>query len=125
MLIRFQALIAPLLVGFSLLSHVATAQDFGGVEETSKIFKKESYSPYANRNFPKQVYWGDTHLHTTLSFDAGSFGNRLPPKEAYRFAEGEQVTSSTGVDAKLSRPLDWLVVADHSDAGSFLRRLGV
>jgi hypothetical protein len=59
--------------------------------------------------------WGDTHLHTSLSVDAGLFGNTLPPSEAYRFARGEQVTSSTGQKVRLSRPLDWLVVADHSD----------
>ena len=120
-----RSVLTTLLAGFSAfsLSFTATAQDFGGIEETSKIYKKESYSPYANRKFPTRVYWGDTHLHTTLSFDAGAFGNRLPPKEAYRFAKGEQVTSSTGVDAKLSRPLDWLVVADHSDNMGLFTRL--
>ncbi|WP_298534881.1 DUF3604 domain-containing protein [uncultured Algibacter sp.] len=61
------------------------------------------------------VYWGDTHLHTGLSMDAGLFGNTLGLDEAYRFAKGEAVTSSTGLNAQLSRPLDFLVVADHSD----------
>ncbi len=61
------------------------------------------------------VYWGDTHLHTDLSMDAGAFGNRIGMDEAYRFARGEEVTASSGVTAKLSRPLDFLVVADHSD----------
>ena len=61
------------------------------------------------------VYWGDTHLHTDLSMDAGAFGNRIGMDEAYRFARGEEVISSTGLKAKLSRPLDFLVVADHSD----------
>ena len=61
------------------------------------------------------VYWGDTHLHTDLSLDAGAFGNRIGMDEAYRFALGQEVTSSTGLKAKLSRPLDFLVVADHSD----------
>jgi len=61
------------------------------------------------------VYWGDTHLHTDLSLDAGAFGNRIGMDEAYRFAMGKEVTSSTGLKAKLSRPLDFLVIADHSD----------
>jgi hypothetical protein len=61
------------------------------------------------------VFWGDTHLHTDLSMDAGAFGNRIGMDEAYRFARGEEVTSSTGIKAKLSRPLDFLVIADHSD----------
>jgi hypothetical protein len=44
------------------------------------------------------------------------FGARLGLEDAYRFARGEQVVSSTGQPVKLSRPLDWLVIADHSDA---------
>jgi hypothetical protein len=78
-----------------------------------------SYSPYANRDFPDRVYWGDTHLHTSFSFDAGAFGNRLDPNDAYRFARGEQVTASGGQAARLSQPLDFLVVADHSDNMGF------
>ncbi len=81
----------------------------------NKAFKGESYSPYAARSFPSRPLWGDTHLHTSTSFDAGAFGNRLDARAAYRFAKGEEVESSTGVKARLSRPLDFLVVADHSD----------
>ncbi len=65
--------------------------------------------------YPENVFWGDTHLHTSLSLDAGAFGNTLGMDEAYKFAMGETVTSSTGLQAKLSRTLDFLVVADHSD----------
>jgi hypothetical protein len=85
--------------------------------------EKDSYSPYANRNFPTEVFWGDTHVHTGMSMDAGAFGARLTPVDAYRFAKGEQVTSSTGQAIKLSRPLDFLVVADHSDNMGFFPRL--
>lgn len=83
----------------------------------------DHFSPYAGRNFPTQVYWGDTHLHTGLSMDAGSFGARLSPEDAYRFARGEELTSSTGLQVRLSRPLDFLVVADHSDNMGFFPRL--
>ena len=76
---------------------------------------KPQYSPYAGRNFPARPLFGDTHLHTAMSFDAGMFGCRLGPVEAYRFARGEEVTSSSGQRVRLSRPLDFLVVADHSD----------
>jgi hypothetical protein len=96
------------------ISSPLIAQDFGG-EPDPKVFEKPSFSPYAGRNFPDNVYWGDTHLHTTLSFDAGAFGNRLGPEEAYQFARGEEVTSTGGFRVRLSRPLDFLVVADHSD----------
>ena len=85
--------------------------------------KRDDYSPYANRNFPTNVYWGDTHVHTGMSMDAGAFGARLEPTDAYRFARGEQITSSTGQDVKLSRPLDFLVVSDHSDNMGFFPRL--
>ena len=59
---------------------------------------------------PERVYWGDTHLHTSNSVDAFGFGNRLGPEEALRFARGEEVTSSTGIKARLARPLDFLVI---------------
>ena len=65
--------------------------------------------------YPQRVFFGDTHLHTDLSLDAGAFGNRLGLDAAYRFARGEEVTSSTGLKARLSRPLDFIVLADHSD----------
>ena len=83
----------------------------------------EPYSPYAQRNFPNLPLWGDTHLHTAISFDAGAFGARLLPPDAYRFAKGEEVISSTGQPVRLSRPLDFLVVADHSDNMGFFPKL--
>jgi hypothetical protein len=83
----------------------------------------DTYSPYAGRTFPDRVLWGDTHLHTALSMDAGAFGARLSPDDAYRFAKGEELTSSTGLPVRLSRPLDFLVVADHSDNMGFFPRL--
>ena len=77
------------------------------------------YSPYAGRNFPTQPYFGDSHVHTSFSMDAGAFGARLTPRDAYAFARGNEVVSSSGQRVKLSRPLDWLVVADHSDGMGF------
>jgi hypothetical protein len=74
------------------------------------------YSPYAGgREFPQRVFWGDTHLHTIYSFDGGASGTILGPEDAYRFARGEEITTNTGQQIKLSRPLDFLVVSDHSD----------
>jgi hypothetical protein len=84
-------------------------------EDADNLVKVPSYSPYAGRNFPTQVYWGDTHLHTSNSLDARAFGTILGPEEAYRFARGEEITATHGMQVQLSRPLDWLVVADHSD----------
>lgn len=74
------------------------------------------YSPYTETTQATNVYWGDSHLHTGLSLDAGLFGNTLVPDDAYRFARGEQLTSSTGIPIKLARPLDWVV---HTDLMGF------
>ena len=76
---------------------------------------KPEYSPYLEHNYPDRVFWGDTHVHTSYSTDAGMIGNRLGPDEAYRFAKGEEITSSIGVRARLARPLDFLVVTDHAE----------
>ena len=93
-----------------LLSPPVIAQD---VPATSP--GEREYSPYPEQNFPNRVLFGDTHLHTSYSADAGMIGNTLGPDAAYRFAKGETVTSSTGIKARLARPLDFLVVADHAE----------
>jgi hypothetical protein len=93
-------------------------------EDAADAFPAQKhFSPYAGRNFATRVYWGETHLHTGMSMDAGAFGARLSPADAYRFAKGEEVTTSTGLRARLSRPLDFLMVADHSDNMGFFPRL--
>ncbi|NIP98726.1 MAG: DUF3604 domain-containing protein, partial [Akkermansiaceae bacterium] len=106
-----------LLSTLASLPVAAVGQD-GGLpdnEVLKGLYPGETFSPYANRNFPSHVYWGDTHLHTGLSLDAGVFGNTLRPDDAYKLARGEQITSSTGLPVRLGRPLDWLVVTDHTD----------
>jgi hypothetical protein len=93
-------------------------------ETAAKAFPaKPPYSPYAGRNFPTRPFFGDTHTHTSFSMDAGAFGCRLGPKDAYRFAKGEEITASTGQRVKLSRPLDFQVVSDHSDGFGFFPQL--
>ena len=93
-------------------SAFAFADDTGDLdkEKAAKAFPAKSlYSPYAGRNFPTRPFFGDTHLHTAASFDAGAFGARLGPRDAYRLARGEEITSNSGQPVKLSRPLDFLV----------------
>jgi len=89
----------------------------GAVEKAFET--KPPYSPYAGRNVPTRPFFGDTHLHTGFSMDAGAFGARLTPRDAYVFAKGNEIRTSSGQLAKLSRPLDFLVVADHSDGMGF------
>ena len=92
----------------------AIAQVDAGDPGSIRVASSE-YSPYLNYNYPDRVFFGDTHLHTSYSTDAGMFGNTLGPEEAYRFAKGETVTASTGLRTRLLRPLDLLVVADHAE----------
>ncbi|MFT4542626.1 MAG: hypothetical protein ACI835_005094 [Planctomycetota bacterium] len=109
------SLFATSAVAFLALSTLATAQLTPTKETLSDAYTGKAYSPYAKRSFPSRPLWGDSHLHTGLSMDAGLFGCTLGVAEAYQLARGEEIMASSGQPVKLSRPLDWLVVADHSD----------
>lgn len=85
--------------------------------------KSKSYSPYAGRKYPTRVYFGDTHHHTANSGDAFAGGNRLGPEEAYRLARGEEVVTSTGIAAKMGRPLDFLVISDHAEGLGLMQQV--
>ena len=98
-----------------LLAGSLNGQTDAYLEKEDMQLPKKEFSQYANRAFPTNVYFGDTHLHTALSLDAGTFGNRLGLDDAYRFCRGEEVISSGGLRARLGRPLDFVVIADHSD----------
>ena len=93
----------------------ALAQEFTTEQEdTDAVLAPKDFYPYAGRNSPVRVFWGDTHLHTMVSVDAGTM-NRLTQEDAYRFARGEEVRTTHGLRAKLSRPLDFLVISDHGE----------
>jgi hypothetical protein len=104
------AIASLLLVGTALTGWLNQPQTATAQEKDSK-----NYSPYANRKYATQVYWGDQHQHTSFSPDAGLVGDRLSPDDAYRFARGEQLRSSSGQLVQLERPYDWLVVSDHAE----------
>ncbi|MCA6074899.1 DUF3604 domain-containing protein [Fulvivirga sedimenti] len=111
--------IASLFLSTMFLITVCYSQIHPSKESLSGLYPGKTYSPYAQRGYPTQVFWGDSHLHTALSPDAGLFGNVLGLEEAYRFSRGEEVISSTGLPVRLGRPLDWVVIADHSDMMGF------
>ena len=98
------------LTACATLTLAACGGSFGSGERT------KSDAGVKLSELPERVYWGDAHLHTSNSVDAFGFGVRLGPEEALRFARGEEVTSSMGLKARLARPLDFLVITDHSDA---------
>ncbi|MFZ1367171.1 DUF3604 domain-containing protein [Sphingorhabdus sp.] len=101
------------LIGTAIVLSVATAV---AAQHAAPAKPAREYSPNLAAEYPDRVYFGDTHLHTSYSVDAGMVGDRLGPDEAYRFARGETVTASLGHKAKLRRPLDFLVVADHAES---------
>ena len=129
---KFSKLFALSLITGVLLAVSAFAADQGTLYPEGTIDKealarilpdKPPYSPYAGRNFPTRPLFGDTHVHTSYSLDGGAAGCRLGPVEALRFGKGEEIMASTGQRVKLSRPLDFMVVADHSDGFGLFPRL--
>lgn len=91
-------------------------------EQVSKSLITKHFSPYAGREYPTRVLWGDTHLHTAISVDAGTMC-RVGQEDALRFARGEEITTTHGLRAKLSRPLDFLVVSDHAEMYGLMPQL--
>ena len=87
---------------------------------TTNAEEKKYTSP---SEYPVQVYWGDPHIHTRISADAAMWGTLLGPEETYRFGRGEAMTSHKGWKVKLKRPLDWMVISDHSDVWGFYERI--
>ena len=105
---------------------LAAAQNAGNDEgitaaNVAAVIKPE-FSPYAGRSYPTRPLFGDTHLHTAVSVDAGTL-NRVGQEDAYRFARGEEVLSTGGLRAKLGRPLDFLVIADHAEMYGLMPQL--
>ena len=82
---------------------------------------KSDVAPYvetvAAHGEPTDVFWGDTHLHTSYSPDAFFFGNETAdPDTAYRYAKGLPVAHPyTRAKIQIHTPLDFLVVADHAE----------
>ncbi len=99
----------------ALLPGVALAEP-DSERKPEDMLKTKTYSPYAYHNFPDQVFFGDMHIHSNLSPDAGLLGTSLAPSDVYRAARGETVTSNTGQPFRLVRPLDFLVLTDHAEA---------
>ena len=118
----FKSLVIALpILSLSALGSLAIAQEWEANEGAlSNAYPGKAYSPYAQRVFPERPLWGETHLHTSLSMDAGGFGNRVAPRDAYRLARGEEIVASSGQPVRLSRPFDWLVITDHSDGMGFV-----
>jgi hypothetical protein len=81
------------------------------------------YSPAVAQDFPRQLLFGDTHAHSNNSPDSFSFGNlSQSPEMAYRYARGETMTAHNGMQVRIRRPMDFLVMSDHAEyLGVFAR----
>ncbi len=107
------AFLAAALMSLSASPAWVLAQEIVVTEED--FDEQPVYSPYAGRAYADQVFFGDTHFHTELSFDAGLIGTSLDVHDGFRMARGEQVISNTGQPVQLIRPLDFLVITDHAE----------
>jgi hypothetical protein len=112
---RPRRLATTLLAACALLPGLAAAQTPAPAKAADATTGKV-YSPYAFRNFPDRVFFGDMHIHSNLSPDAGLLGTSLTASDVYRAARGETVVSNTGQPFRLIRPLDFLVLTDHAEA---------
>jgi hypothetical protein len=127
--VKFQTT-AFVILSFALgVSQPSTASDVlpdkGKITTDKKLavgIAQSDYSPYAGRDFPHQVFFGDTHLHTAVSVDAGTM-NTVGQEDAFRFARGEEITTTHGLRARLSRPLDFLVLTDHAEMYGLMPQL--
>ena len=120
---RKRSVVLTVFVPMVLVGGVGQAQDqIPTKDAVVEAHARTEYSPYAGREYPTNVYWGDTHLHTAISVDAGTMC-RVGQEDAFRFARGEEVTSTHGLRARLSRPLDWIVISDHAEMYGLMPQL--
>lgn len=70
----------------------------------------------------KKAWFGETHVHTSWSFDAYIFGNHLTgPADAYTYAKGTPIKHPLGYQIQITTPLDWMGVTDHSEYAGVVR----
>jgi hypothetical protein len=112
---RRRLAVATAVAALTLLP-VPTLAESPGEIEPGDLTSVEHFSPYAFRDFPDEVFFGDMHIHSNLSPDAGLLGTSLTAADVYRAARGETVVSSTGQPFRLVRPFDFLVLTDHAEA---------
>ena len=101
-----------------LIAASASAQIVPNKESLSNLYTGKAYSPYAHRTFPRRPLWGDSHLHTALSMNAGLFGNRLPPRDAYRLAIENKLGTNPSLPGKNPRVGSSLVCAGAESTAS-------
>jgi hypothetical protein len=104
-----------LIFSFLFLGAVTLAQEHEIEVTGEELLIKEDYSPYSGISYPDKVLFGEMHLHTKYSADAGLIGTTLDIDDAYKFARGDMILSNTGQRVQLVRPLDFTIVSDHAE----------
>ena len=84
----------------------------------------DASEPQITSNPQRNAYFGDTHIHTVLSFDAYLMGTRGTPDDAYEFAKGGAISHASGFQMQMKKPLDFLAVSDHAFYLGMMRALG-
>ncbi len=107
------------LLASCLLSMVACSSNGSG---TGGSGGDDPFGRCADFDPLRQVYWGETHVHTELSFDANMQGTRTTQADAYAFARGESIPLQPYEEdgtptrmAEIDRPLDWVMLSDHAE----------
>jgi hypothetical protein len=118
--LSFRRIVVSVVILFAMVQGVS-AQDMRPQPGDIKA-EEPQYSPYAGRQYPTRVLFGDTHLHTAISVDAGTM-NTVGQEDAFKFARGEEITTTHGLKARLSRPLDFIVVSDHAEMYGLMPQL--
>ena len=112
---RRTLLVAAGLTGAVFLS-VSCSQEPADTAQAPAAGSVESAAPHEIERYPlRRALFGDLHVHTSLSTDAYSFGNRVGPRDAYRFARGEAVELPNGIETRLATPLDFVALTDHAE----------
>ena len=110
----------------SVLTLVACGQPQNeSAEPAASASSTAAEAPAVSASDELSAYFGAVHVHTSLSFDAFTNGSRTTPEDAYRWARGEEMTSSGhGDPIKIKTPLDFYMVSDHAEMlGVFLEML--
>lgn len=96
--------------------------DFLAEDESAFVIPTPQPATHPGTTPLGNVYFGELHVHSSLSFDSYIFGNRLSLDDAYRFAKGQRVESPIGEPMQLSVPLDFTAVTDHAEGFGLQKR---
>ena len=121
---RYLSVLAALLLTIGCGQEAAVESEVEtGADAVTNSVQETSEAPEIEVNPNKNAYFGDTHIHTVLSFDAYLFGTRRTPDDAYDFAKGGAIEHASEIMMQMKKPLDFLAVSDHAFYLGMMREL--